>query len=81
MEILDQLQDKVRTAFQKIEELQARVEELEAIKRRYEEKMESLVQEIGNVDSNSTDSNSTSGSETEQNKEGQPKDSLYRHQF
>jgi FtsZ-binding cell division protein ZapB len=50
MEILNQLQVKVRSAVQKIEELQARVHELEEIKRQYEEKMANLVKEIGEVD-------------------------------
>lgn len=50
MEILNQLQVKVRSAVQKIEELQTRVHELEEIKRQYEEKMANLVKEIGDVD-------------------------------
>lgn len=78
MEILDQLQEKVRNAVQKIEELQARVTELEEIKRQYEEKMQSLVQEIGNVDSNSQEQG---GGETDQASESQSQESLYRHQF
>ena len=78
MEILDQLQEKVRNAVQKIEELQARVTELEGIKRQYEEKMESLVQEFGDVDSNAQPQ---SDSDSEQTQEPQAQDSLYRHQF
>ncbi len=78
MEILDQLQEKVRNAVQKIEELQARVTELEEIKRQYEEKMQSLVQEIGNVDSSSQEQG---GGETDQTSESQSQESLYRHQF
>ena len=81
MDILDQLQEKVRTAVHKIEELQAKVNELEAIKQQYEEKMQSLVQEIGDIDSGSPESGSASGSETEQNTENRTQDSLYRHQY
>jgi FtsZ-binding cell division protein ZapB len=50
MEILDQLQAKVRNAVQKIEELQARVNELEEEKRQNEEKMASMIKEFGDDD-------------------------------
>lgn len=66
MEILDQLQIKVRNAIQKIEELQNRVNELEQVKRQYEEKMQGLVQEIGDIGSSSgTQENEDSGQSDE----------------
>lgn len=81
MEILDQLQEKVRNAVQKIEELQNRVNELEEIKRQYESKMESLVQEMGGLDSGSAGAATEAVQEDEKPDSGQTQDSLYRHQF
>jgi FtsZ-binding cell division protein ZapB len=43
MEILEQLGTKVKKAVQKIEELQARITELEEINSQYEEKMKDLL--------------------------------------
>ena len=80
MEILDQLQTKVRNDVQKIEELQTRVNELEAIKKQYEEKMSSLVNEIGDLDATTSSESSDSSSDSEQ-VDGQQQESLYRHQF
>ena len=75
MEILDKLQTKVRNAVQKIEELQARVAELEEIKKQYEEKMASLVKELGDDDVPAA-SGSSEGDQGESSQDG-----LYRHQF
>lgn len=80
MEILDKLQEKVRNAVQKIEELQARVDELEEIKRQYEEKIASLVSEFGDDDT-STDSSVSESSSSSEEQESQPQEGLYRHQF
>ncbi|MBU2513070.1 cell division protein ZapB [bacterium] len=81
MEILDQLQSKVRNAVQKIEELQGRVTELEEIKKQYEDKMASLVQEFGSIDSSSVDQPGGSDSENGQSEGTQSQESLYRHQY
>ncbi|MBT3225896.1 MAG: cell division protein ZapB [Deltaproteobacteria bacterium] len=43
MEILEQLGTKVRKAVQKIEELQARIVELEEINSQYEQKMKDML--------------------------------------
>ena len=80
MEILDQLQAKVRNAVQKIEELQARVNELEEEKRQNEEKMANLIKEFGDDDAPSSFQESPSDS-SEQDQEDQPQESQYRHQF
>lgn len=81
MEILDQLQAKVRNAVQKIEELQAKVNELEAVKRQYEEKMQSMVQEIGDVSESSGGQTSAEDSESDQPGGNPSQESVYRHQF
>ena len=82
MEILDQLQAKVRNAVQKIEELQARVNELEEEKRQNEEKMASLIKEFGDDDTPSVSSSfQESTDSSEQDQEDQPQESQYRHQF
>ena len=80
MEILDQLQSKVRNAVQKIEELQTRVNELEEIKRQYEEKMASLVKEFGDDEGSSTVETSQEN-ESEHSQEDQPQENTVRHQF
>lgn len=80
MEILDKLQTKVRNAVQKIEELQARVNELEDIKRQYEEKLASLVKEFGDDDTSSSASSSESDN-SDKDQGDQSQENLYRHQF
>ncbi len=80
MEILDQLQAKVRNAVQKIEELQAKVKELEDIKLQYEEKMQSLVREIGDLGPSSSDSQVTEESNSNDQQE-EDQENSYRHQF
>lgn len=79
MEILDTLQTKVRSAVQKIEELQARVKELEEIKSQYEEKMQSLVQEFGDIGA-AADVDGEESSVVEQPQED-VQENVYRHQF
>ncbi len=88
MEILDQLQAKVRNAVQKIEELQGRVNELqgkvnelEEDKKQYEEKMAGLLQEIGSIDSSDAGQSSEASSEAGQQEGAQSQESLYRHQY
>lgn len=83
MEILDQLQTKVRNAVQKIEELQARVNELEEEKRQNEEKMANLIKEFGDDDTSSVSSSfqQSDSDSSEQDQKDQPQESEYRHQF
>ncbi len=85
MEILDQLQTKVRNAVQKIEELQNRVNELEQVKRQYEEKMQGLVQEIGDIGSSSDTQGDENSSQQADSSEGETKDENqdggFNHQY
>jgi len=50
MEILEQLGTKVKKAVQKIEELQARIVELEEINAQYEKKMKDMLEVMGPLD-------------------------------
>lgn len=78
MEILDQLGDKVKKAVKKIEQLEARVKELEEINSQYEQKMKDLLQEmepIATVDQAQETGEQNVG---EQKEESQ---SFYRQQF
>ncbi|MCP4754491.1 MAG: cell division protein ZapB [Proteobacteria bacterium] len=50
MEILDQLGTKVKKAVQKIEELTARIKELEEINQQYEDKMKEMLQEMDPIE-------------------------------
>ena len=79
MEILDTLQTKVRNAVQKIDELQARVNELEEAKRQYEEKMQSLVREIGDLDQSSESQDV--GENVSDTHSEEKQDNVYRHQL
>jgi len=85
MDILDQLQLKVRNAVQRIEELQNRVNELEQVKRQYEEKMQGLVQEIGDIGSSSDAQETGGSSQTDESSDikikNENQDGGYRHQF
>lgn len=49
MEILDQIEGRIKQAMQTIEELQNRVKELEGEKAQYEEKLSSLLQQMDSV--------------------------------
>jgi len=78
MEILDQLGDKIKKAVSKIEQLEARVKELEEINRQYEQKMKDLLQEMEPIATVEQTQEAGEQSVGEQKEESQ---SFYRQQF
>ena len=78
MEILEQLGDKIKKAVSKIEQLEARVKELEEINHQYEQKMKDLLQEMEPITTIEQDQETAEPSVGEQKEESQ---SFYRQQF
>jgi FtsZ-binding cell division protein ZapB len=78
MEILEQLGDKIKKAVSKIEQLEARVKELEGINNQYEQKMKDLLQEMEPITAVEPEQETAEPSVGEQKEESQ---SFYRQQF
>ena len=78
MEILEQLGDKVKKAVSKIEQLEARVKELEEINNQYEQKMKDLLSEFEPVTTVEEAQETVEHEIGEQKEESQ---SFYRQQF
>ncbi|MBU2645710.1 cell division protein ZapB [bacterium] len=84
MEILEQLGTKIKKAVQKIEELQARIAELEAINAEYEQKMKDMLEVMEPLEGLETASETESVSEPERSSFGAPQEErqdLYKQQY
>lgn len=80
MEILEQLGTKVKNAVQKIEELQARIVELEEINAQYEQKMKEVMDVMDALDSTEADTpQETTGSSFEAPRE--ERQDIYKQQY
>lgn len=78
MEILEQLGTKVKKAVQKIEELQARITELEEINSQYEEKMKDLLNVMEPLEESNAPSEPESSSFTAPQEDRQD---IYKQQY